>query len=91
MTGSFGRPGPVDDGLRMPAEESPTPVLHVGEVHAELRLNITDETLHHLGSQIASAIASAVYQGFEAGLDAAGKLLDERVPETPSGDLPPPS
>jgi hypothetical protein len=55
----------------------PTPVLHVGEVHAELRLDITDETLKHLGSQIASMIASATRQGFEAGLAAAMEAAGE--------------
>lgn len=70
MTSSFGRPDPdvqPDRGV----QESPTPVLHVGEVHAELRLTVSDETLRDLGSQIASMIAAATRQGFEHGLDAA--------------------
>lgn len=70
MTSSFGRPDPdvqPDRGV----QESPTPVLHVGEVHAELRLTVSDETLRDLGSQIASMIAAATRQGFEHGLAAA--------------------
>jgi hypothetical protein len=58
----------------------PTPVLHVGEVHAELRLTITADTLHDLGSQIASMLASATKQGFEEGLAAAmGEAGDEQL------------
>lgn len=66
--GSFGAPKPDEpqDDVQMP-----TPVLHVGEVHAELRLHLTDETLTELGSQIASLIAQATRDGFDAGLAAA--------------------
>jgi hypothetical protein len=49
-------------------QEMPTPVLHVGEVHAELRLHVTQETLTDLGSQIASIMSAATRQGFEHGL-----------------------
>lgn len=64
-------------------EEAPVPVLHVGEVHAELRLHITTETLSDLGSQIGSMVASAIAQGVQAGMAAgmaaveAGEDLDE--------------
>jgi hypothetical protein len=66
--GSFGAPNPVPrDDPEVPA----TPVLYVGEVHADLRLRLTEETLTELGSQIASLIAQATKQGFEHGLNAA--------------------
>lgn len=74
--GSFGRPAPAEipDPDERPA---PIPVLHVGEVHAELRLTITDDTLAGLGSQIASMISEAARQGFEHGMTAAlGELGD---------------
>jgi len=68
--GSFGaptaEPNTKDDEVQMP-----TPVLHVGEVHADLVLNITEQTLSLLGSQIASMIAQATKAGFEHGLSAA--------------------
>lgn len=48
---------------------APTPVLHVGEVHAELRLHITRDTLDQLGAQIAGLIADATAQGFQAGME----------------------
>ncbi len=65
--GSFGaaQPESKDD------EQQPVPVLHVGEVHAELRLHMTEDTLTQLGSQIASMIAQATREGFDAGLSAA--------------------
>lgn len=71
MTASFGRPAPWQSGDPDSPEQTPTPVLHVGEVHAELRLVVTDETLRQLGSQIASMVANATKQGFECGLAAA--------------------
>lgn len=80
MTASFGRPEP-EPRTRDDDAVQPVPVLHVGEVHAELRLDITEETLRHLGSQIASMVASAVRQGFEAGLVSAGALMDEELPD----------
>jgi hypothetical protein len=75
--GSFGRPAPdeVPDPDESPA---PVPVLHVGEVHAELRLTITSDTLSDLGSQIASMISEAARQGFEHGMtQAMGELTGE--------------
>lgn len=65
--GSFGAPLPETAS----SEQAPVPVLHVGEVHAELRLHITEQTLTELGSQIASMIAQATREGFDAGLSAA--------------------
>jgi hypothetical protein len=77
--GSFGAPEPEpetkDDNV-----EQPTPVLHVGEVHADLVLHITDETLARLGSQLGTLIARATQAGFEHGLNAA---IGE-TPEDPS-------
>lgn len=67
--GSFGAPAPEPQTQDDTAQ--PTPVLHVGEVHAELRLHLTDDTLAELGSQIASLIARATKEGFEHGLNAA--------------------
>jgi hypothetical protein len=74
MTRSFGRPEPAEKDK--PGEELPTPVLHVGEVHAELRLTVSEETLRDLGSQIASMFANAAKQGFEHGLAAAMEQLE---------------
>jgi hypothetical protein len=81
--GSFGRPDrePV---TRDEPEQLPVPVLHVGEVHADLVLHITDRTLTDLGSQIASMIARATKAGFEHGLNQA---MGE--PEGSPSDLPP--
>jgi hypothetical protein len=67
--GSFGAPAP--DPKTTDDQQQPVPVLHVGEVHAELRLHITSETLTELGSQIGSMIAQATREGFDAGLAAA--------------------
>lgn len=68
--GSFGsRRERTEDKPRV-EQQQPVPVLHVGEVHAELRLHITDETLSDLGSQIGSLIATAIRQGMEAGFAA---------------------
>lgn len=69
--GSFGSRYAEDDTPQDDQQQTPTPVLHVGEVHAELRLHVTDDTLTLLGSQIASMIANAAAQGFKAGLDTA--------------------
>jgi hypothetical protein len=69
VTASFGRP--EQDRVDVRAEQAPVPVLHVGEVHAELRLVVSDETLAELGSQIASMMYAATRKGFEAGLAAA--------------------
>lgn len=80
--GSFGRPAPEipdDDG-----RPAPIPVLHVGEVHAELQLTITDDSLAQLGSQIASVISEAARQGFEHGMAAAMSGL---AGDEPAGDL----
>lgn len=71
MSGSFGRREPEREGKADREEQQPVPVLHVGEVHAELRLTVSDETLRDLGSQIASMIATAAKQGFEHGLASA--------------------
>jgi len=68
--GSFGRPE-REPASRPEPDQQPVPVLHVGEVHADLVLHITDQTLTELGSQIASMIAQATRAGFEHGLDAA--------------------
>lgn len=73
-TRSFGRSGPAD--TTDDARPDPVPVLHVGEVHAELRLTISDDTLRDLGSQIASMLATAAKQGFEHGLAAAMSEFD---------------
>lgn len=66
--GSFGMPAPDTSDEQ---QQQPVPVLHVGEVHAELRLHITEQTLSELGSQIGSMIAQATREGFAAGLSAA--------------------
>lgn len=87
MTSSFGRPehdGEEPDGSG--TFETPTPVLHVGEVHAELRLTITEDTLRHLGSQIASMVAAATRQGFEHGLAAAMEQLGDDSDEDGGSD-----
>jgi len=85
-TRSFGRPGPADT-TDDDSRPDPVPVLHVGEVHAELRLTISDDTLRDLGSQIASMIATAAKQGFEHGLAAAMSEFeaDDERPEFGSG------
>lgn len=80
--GSFGRPEP-EPVTRDGDAPQPTPVLHVGEVHADLVLHITAETITELGSQIASMIASATKAGFEHGLNAAIGEPDA------ASDLPP--
>jgi hypothetical protein len=64
-------------------EPQPVPVLHVGEVHAELRLHITDDTLSDLGTQIANLIANASYQGFRAGMETAMADIDAEEPAGP--------
>lgn len=73
---SFGRPEPADEKSSDEQPQQPTPVLHVGEVHAELRLHVSDETLHDLGSQIATVFANAAKQGFEVGLRAAMEQME---------------
>lgn len=80
ITRSFGGSAPIDV-VPGDAGEMPTPVLHVGEVHAELRLNITDATLRELGAQIRDMIADAARQGLEDGVTAA---MGEAV-EDPTG------
>jgi hypothetical protein len=80
MTRSFGRPEPFGEPASKD-EPAPVPVLHVGEVHAELRLHVTDDTLQHLGSQIASLVSAATRQGFEHGLAAA--MGDAGAEQTP--------
>jgi hypothetical protein len=82
---SFGRPEP-EEKTTDEAQQLPTPVLHVGEVHAELRLVITDETLRDLGSQIASMIATAAKQGFEHGMSAAMEQMEADA--GPDGEEP---
>lgn len=66
---SFGAPAveaeSVDDVVQ------PVPVLHVGEVHADLRLHLTEETLTELRSQLESLVAQATRDGFAAGMAAA--------------------
>lgn len=78
--GSFGQPqdreAPEPDGTPVPV-----PVLHVGEVHAELRLTVTQETLSDLGSQIASMISAAARQGFEHGMAAAMGAFGDDDPD----------
>lgn len=66
--GSFGAPA-VDDPPD--GAQQPVPVLHVGEVHAELHLHVSDDTLSELGTQIASMIEQATREGFTAGMQAA--------------------
>ena len=83
-TRSFGRPDPAEKSKDDVQE--PVPVLHVGEVHADLVLHITDDTRHTLGSQLASIIASAVQQGIEYGVTVAMERVagdDEPAPSTP--------
>jgi hypothetical protein len=77
--GSFGsrRSSENDRSEKPTADETPTPVLHVGEVHADLRLHLTDETLHELGSQIASMIANATAEGFTAGMAEGLRRVDD--------------
>jgi hypothetical protein len=73
---SFGEPE-AEATIKENPGRMPVPVLHVGEVHAELRLHITDETLTDLGSQIASMIAQAAHAGFAEGLRAAMAEADD--------------
>lgn len=68
--GSFGAPA-AEPATQDEDVVAPTPVLHVGEVHADLVLHITDETLARLGSQLGTLIARATQAGFEHGLNAA--------------------
>lgn len=66
--GSFGAPAvdePKDEG------QQPVPVLHVGEVHAELHLHLSDDTLSELGAQLAALVEQATREGFDAGMRAA--------------------
>lgn len=63
-------------------EVEPVPVLHVGEVHADLRLRVTEDTLTELGTQIANLIANAAYQGFRAGMETA---MADAGAEDPAG------
>lgn len=75
-------------------EPQPVPVLHVGEVHADLVLHVTKETLTGLGTQIANMLADAARQGFVAGLRAGMADVDEEGaggdPQlSDGGDLPP--
>lgn len=88
MSASFGRREPEREKPER-ADELPTPVLHVGEVHAELRLTISDETLRDLGSQIASMMANAAKQGFEQGLAAAMEQIegDDEAEDGAGGEL----
>lgn len=83
---SFGRPEPAEK-TKDDDEQAPVPVLHVGEVHANLVLHITDDTKHDLGSQLASVIASAVKQGIEHGVAVAMEQIagpdDEPVATSP--------
>jgi hypothetical protein len=72
--GSFGRPEPPEIPDPDDDRPAPVPVLHVGEVHAELRLTVTSDTLSDLGSQIASMISAAARQGFEHGM---AQAMDE--------------
>jgi hypothetical protein len=74
MTRSFGRPEPFGEPA---SKDEPAPV----PVHAELRLHVTDDTLQHLGSQIASLVSAATRQGFEHGLAAA--MGDAGAEQTP--------
>lgn len=80
---SFGTPEP-EDPTRDDQAPQPVPVLHVGEVHADLHLQVTEETLTELGSQIGSIIARAVREGFAAGVDAAMADIGEPGTETPA-------
>jgi hypothetical protein len=82
--GSFGMPA-ADPEPKDDAGVQPVPVLHVGEVHAELRLHVTDETLTQLGSQIASMIAQAARQGFEHGL---AEAMRDAGPDDEGGTPP---
>jgi hypothetical protein len=82
-TNSFGQA----DRSRPEQVEMPTPVLHVGEVHAELRLNVTDATLLELGAQIGVMIASSVRQAFAEGMTAAMQDLEEAEPEPQQDSL----
>lgn len=81
--GSFGARRDADQTKQDQDGQQPVPVLHVGEVHAELRLHVTQETLDDLGSQIASMIANAAAQGFQAGMEVgmARTAGDDDVPD----------
>lgn len=61
----------------------PVPVLHVGEVHADLVLHVTDETLKSLSGQIGALLARATYQGFVDGMTAALHDVDQERPVGP--------
>ena len=82
-TRSFGRPEPAEKSGD--EEQAPVPVLHVGEVHANLVLHITDDTKQELGSQLASLIASAVKQGIEYGVTVA---MEQVAGGDPAPDAP---
>jgi hypothetical protein len=60
---SFGRQRPEPE----PPKVSAAPVMHVGQVQAELVLTANEESLHRVGSAIATMVANATAQGFAAG------------------------
>lgn len=82
------RTAPTSFGRREepPPEPDPTPVMHVGEVRAELVLTVSEETLHAIGSQIASMVANATRQGFDAGLDLASAEIAADLTEPPTAE-----
>jgi hypothetical protein len=61
---SFGRQRPEPEPPQIPALG---PVMHIGQVQAELVLTINQESLHEVGSAIATMVANATAQGFAAG------------------------
>lgn len=65
------------------AVEEPVPVLHVGEVHANLVLHVTDDTLSSLAGQIGAILARAAYDGFVDGMTAALHDVDSERPVGP--------
>jgi hypothetical protein len=83
MPSSFGRPQP-------PEQQQPAPVSHLGQMHAELVLTVSDEVLAQLGSRIASVVAHAVQQGFDSGmttvLEGEPEAADEPPQHVPSDE-----
>ena len=82
---------PSSFGRREPAPEPPAlPVLHLGQVQAELVVTISDEVLHALGTRIATEVANATAHGFAAGWQAAtGQPFTPAEPAARPADVGP--
>jgi hypothetical protein len=87
---SFGRPQPP------PASPlADIPVISLGQIQAELVLTVSEQSLHDVGSAIATMVADATAQGFAAGWEhATGQpfgagVTDPSVPLSPPADKVP--